>query len=462
MEESAEDLEELADEVESIDADSESKEDKEKISEAAKEIAQTAFDGQTVGVATYLEGIEYDGGTLLDFFSRDYDEVNTDSGIRSLYPIVDALSPGQIAGLDFMSLMDLVSLAMTDKDTYKNMVESLESIKPISVYDGVDREIYEKGGVAMTSDTMRKQSAEASASVGYKPSTMSIVIYSITVGAAIACIGVKVIAKVLLKRGTLNYLASRGYPQELTEANINNYIKLHGNFATYYGTILTAGLAVLAVLGVICSIVTTVGDLKAYYRTDYLPIPGIMVEAKDITIDDGNGNPIMAKNQSAYYRVVRCNRTEGDSETEIDNYKAMEDKADLNGDIGRQWLALYTVKYEYGKPILADSFKVVKKSNSIPDGYKIGIHEFGTYNTELDLAPALDLNTPKYLFPDNPPSIKVYYKTEEKSKNELLATGSLFTPGAMAIGTGTGVILGALFMWLFMRRRRAQDNPGKE
>ena len=35
----------------------------------------------------------------------------------------------------------------------------------------------------------------------------------------------------------------------------------------------------------------------------------------------------------------------------------------------------------YG-PILADPFKVVKKSNSIPDGYKIGIHEFGTYHEQ--------------------------------------------------------------------------------
>ena len=57
------------------------------------------------------------------------------------------------------------------------------------------------------------------------------------------------------------------------------------------------------------------------------------------------------------------------------NYEMMSDSSDLKGDIGRQWLALYGVKYEFGRPILADSLKYVKGASKLPDGYVVGIQK---------------------------------------------------------------------------------------
>ena len=59
------------------------------------------------------------------------------------------------------------------------------------------------------------------------------------------------------------------------------------------------------------------------------------------------------RNDMAYYQAVLCNR-KSDSE----DYAAMKDFGDLNGDVGKQWMALYTLKNGSGS-ILADSLKVV-------------------------------------------------------------------------------------------------------
>ena len=217
------------------------------------------------------------------------------------------------------------------------------------------------------------------------------------------------------------------------------------------------GLSVVAAIMVVADIVTTVLDAKNYYRTTFAPIPNIMVDKADITVNNDGGKDIMAKNQTVYYRVVRCNRKEGTTDIEKDNYRAMEDKADLNGDIGRQWLALYSVKYEYGSPILADSLLYKKGDESVPEGYSVGIHEFGALD-ENNVASALNLNKKAYLFRDDPPSIKVFFKTESSNVKQLVGSkaGSIFSPGSLALGIGIGAVIGALIMGLIMRRRKVK------
>ena len=97
--------------------------------------------------------------TLLDFFQKDVSEFNSEKKIRALYPIVDALSGGQIAGLDFLSIKDMIIMAFTDEKGFNSV--DLDKVKPASIYEGVNREIYEKGGVALTDDALR---ADASTS----------------------------------------------------------------------------------------------------------------------------------------------------------------------------------------------------------------------------------------------------------------------------------------------------------
>ena len=125
----------------------------------------------------------------------------------------------------------------------------------------------------------------------------------------------------------------------------------------------------------------------------------------------------------------------------------MEDKADLNGDMGRQWLALYSVRYEDGYPILADSLKYSYEDDKLPSGYETGIHEFGSVS-------ACNLNKKAYLFNSSAPSIYVHYKTEEKTVTELSTVGSMFSTGSVVLGGEVGMVIGALLATLVMRRRR--------
>ncbi|MBQ7745181.1 MAG: hypothetical protein IJT85_06375, partial [Ruminococcus sp.] len=98
--------------------------------------------------------------------------------------------------------------------------------------------------------------------------------------------------------------------------------------------------------------------MKAYYKVNFVPIPKYIVDRADITAKNAKGQEIMIKNQTAYYKAVLCNRTAGSSDVEKKNYEILKDRNDLNGDVGQQWLSLYSVKYENGMPILADSLKL--------------------------------------------------------------------------------------------------------
>ncbi|MBQ6020034.1 MAG: hypothetical protein IJL26_07640 [Clostridia bacterium] len=75
--------------------------------------------------------------TLLDFFTRTTSDVKAD--ITSLYPMVAALSEGQRAGIEFISLRKLVMLGNREAE-YAD--DALEDLEPTSVYEGVDRGIH--------------------------------------------------------------------------------------------------------------------------------------------------------------------------------------------------------------------------------------------------------------------------------------------------------------------------------
>ena len=99
-------IDELADDQERVDGiiekakkiggDDISESEAETIKEAGRTLLDQVYDLRSVGICEYLGSITYNDGTLLDFFSEDYSEISTQTGIRRLYPMVDALSPGQI------------------------------------------------------------------------------------------------------------------------------------------------------------------------------------------------------------------------------------------------------------------------------------------------------------------------------------------------------------------------------
>ena len=83
------------------------KEDVTKAVNSAYKAEETMVKGgmaaEDIAVHDYLENAGYGDGTMLEFFERDKSEFEDSENIRELYPIVDSLTGGQLAGLDFLS-----------------------------------------------------------------------------------------------------------------------------------------------------------------------------------------------------------------------------------------------------------------------------------------------------------------------------------------------------------------------
>ncbi len=479
-----EDTNDLVEDVKDIDLASADDDEMEEFIEANEDTTKQMIQMQIVGICTYLDTVNYEDDTLLEFFNQPYDSVSGTTNIRKLYPIVASLTEGQIAGLDFLAIEDLISIALTDENTYKDVVDETKDLQTASVYEGVDREIYEKGGVALTSDALRSRARDSQKEPDdYKMGTLQIVLWTATAACAIATVATAVVRQVMLKAvpscarayahiwnnlgmlksvrtellGSMNgdivyntkvfekmeVVSDRC--KEITAAQktgTSAAVNVPSKFTQY----LSAGLAIVTFVMTVVSTVMTILDAQDYYDTEYIPIPRFMVDEADITTLDEDGKKVVLKNQTAYYKAVKCNRKEGDSDITKKNFEAMGDIADLKGDIGREWLALYAVKYEKGTPILADSLLYKKDDKTVPSGYSTGIHEFGS-------DAACDLNKKSYIFPDSAPSIKIFYKTEEKTAVQLAGTGSLFSGGSFALGGGMGFAIGALFIGILMKRK---------
>ena len=185
-----------------------------------------------------------------------------------------------------------------------------------------------------------------------------------------------------------------------------------------------------------------------------------MVDAKDITAYNAKGEMEVIKNQSAYYKAVECNRTSGD-----EKYKNIGKFADMNGDVGKQWLALYAVKNEAMAPILADSLLVKVNETDLPAGYTTGIHMFGSDS-------AFNLNDSKYVWNANASKVFVYFNVDDKpvststgasvgtNTDSASVTGSVFTMGNLVLSAGIGLVLGAgiaMLIFIAMKPKKKEE-----
>jgi hypothetical protein len=402
---------------------------------------------QTVYIYEYLEDTDYDDGTLLDFFSRPSDEVETEE----IYPMIAALTPGQKAGLEFVSLKELITSTITENAAYENAEYAF--LDSISIYDGVDRGIYEKGGVALTTDARRADALKNSEDEKSMFSPWTITMMSVT-GVATAALAVSAVAWAKNSK-SLNILnmeleALPDYSQSAKDIKLGeNFWEISGREERIIpGTVgpkfsdkvddlaastklckgLTIGLGIAAIILAGITTYLTWQEMKEYYKVEFSPIPHYMVDEKDIIGYNSKGEKIMLKNQSAYYKAVDCNRTEAD-----EMFKTLGTCADMNGDVGQQWLALYAVKNELMEPILASSLKVVVDSAEMPAGYKTGVHMFGS-------EAAFNLNSSLYDWNNSAPSVYIYFKTDDSTAS---TTGANFTAGSLALAGGAGLVLGA-------------------
>ena len=434
-----------------------------------------------------LEKTEYGDGTMLEFFERDRQEFDGAENIRELYPIVDSLTGGQLAGLDFLSIKDMILMAFTDENGFNNV--DLSEIAPASIYQDVNREIYEKGGVALTDAAMRAKATAQEATKTFELSKTGIVLWCCTAASGIAAAGSAIAwSKIVsnppdtqhledlqkaaddamdnFKKRLTNYtvdketgvrslvIEDKEYNAILDErfntdkaakdyengefAEINRQFNLKSDVCKY----LTAGFTVLTAVLAGVSIYLTISEMKAYYKVDFVPIPKYIVDRADITATNPKGETVMIQNQTAYYKAVLCNRTDGSSNLEKKNHEILKDRNDLNGDVGMQWLSLYSVKYENGMPILADSLKLKMGKGDAPEGYTTGIHRFGEQN-------AFNLTYPKYCYNDPYDGTYVFFKNDTATVKDLSTTGSAFSGGTLAIGAVLGLAAGIGLTLLF-------------
>ena len=461
-----------------------------------KAIAEITTDTEILANATkdvickeLLENVEYDGGTLLDLFLMSEDEINED--ITVIYPLVASLSDGQRAGLEFLTLEDLVELGGTDENGYKDAF--YDDLETESIYEGVNRDIYEPGGVGLTSDALRAKALEnlATEKKGYLSAltyamigitATSAVAFAITLGVTIQTSRAIQAATATMKTATelvkkhsiamnanlkaINSLMQSGQPAHRIQGivrwmtNANDQMIAQSNIAAESKQFisrmsaksatcskLSIGLGVAMVVLIAITTYLSYRDMVNHYKVEFTPIPRYMVDEKDITALNAKGETIVIKNQAAYYTAALCNRGPDD-----EFYGTLWKVADLNGDVGQQWLALYYAKNDAELPILADSLKVVIDDSQVPSGYTKGVHMFGVGAAE-------NINNTLYVWNSAAKSVYLYYMPEEVDAS---VTGSVFTAGNLVLSAGAGLGVGALVSGLAVHAAGKKKKEAEE
>lgn len=146
-----------------------------------------------------------------------------------------------------------------------------------------------------------------------------------------------------------------------------------------------------------------------------------------------------------FYTKERVTLESKQAEANKDNHTFTEigTLGDLNGTVGRQWIALYAEKNESKPPILSDSFKVVVNDTDVPAGYTTGVHMFGSGD-------AFNLNNELYVWNKDAPSTFIYYKNEQQVKSPS-ESGSAFAAVGLALTGIGGAIIGAFISTIILK-----------
>ena len=412
-----------------------------------------------------------DGESLYDLVtSEDYDVKGADSYL--LYPLVSCLTEGQRACLELLPMYQVVALGINNDAAAEEGMESLtdeltEKLKT-SIYDGVDRTIF-GGDVALTNEAIRLQAATGKNAVdtGWDHiSGASIALYAsfavslaMTVGAWVANahfynlqveyssmaynIGAakaavaKNVETITAGGATMDQINT--YNQAAMDARdavrVGARAQGWATFFKYAGIAMTCISVVLIGL----SLWSTYNDLKDYYNAEFTPIPMHMVDEN--TNDSG-------EKVYTYYDAVKCNRVEAGFVTDAN--KLLGDYGDINGDVGRQWVALYTTKDKAaGDPIT--SVPVVQyKSSDIPKESSTALSMFGE-----NVAQNLTNEQLGYTYDDDMGGIYMFYNVDENA-----FAGSVFSDSSyILISVAAAAVIGvaAFFAGAGVQKKKTQE-----
>ena len=413
-----------------------------------------------------LSRLTNDDVSLLNLImGDDYDVQNDDRYM--LYPLVSILSEGQKACIDFLSMYQIVAIGINNDEAAEKAAESYELLtdksEKTSIYDGVDRAIF-SGDVAMTNEALRVQAATGKNAVDTaldNVSTTSFILYGVF-GFSLVCTTamwiyesnstLMQVAQELEWEASGNFdlveIATGKMEKAVTEAEkatLQNTIDKNmakGNELMRQVSSKTTLARCMQVASIVMTCVTvallaysiwnTYNDLQAYYNTEYTPIPMRMV---DESVNDND------EKVYTYYTAVKCNREDAGMVT--DATKLLGDYGDLNGDVGRQWVALYTTKDKAaGNPITAD-IKVQYEDSKLPSEESTALSMFGE-----DSAQNLTNEQSGYTYDDDKEGIYLFYNTDtsafagsvfSNSSYILVSVAAAIVVGVAAFFVGMGV-----------------------
>lgn len=436
-----------------------------------------------------LTATEFEDGNLYEFFTTDdYDLVDEDRYM--IYPLVASLSAGQRASAEYVSLVQLFDNGILDNDGWKNTYDNLktqviDSAKTVSAYAGINRALF-GSGVALTNAAKQLNDESTRSYVDYfLTDSISDATYFFLTGfavTAIATIGSKIAAPILQNQISKIYnqsLASFESMTEVVESAVENAADsfiddassiiddassiiddfsdeassiiddvLEESFTEYEGFgpsfcrthVMRETRYILNHIGNVCCIIMIIfaaltvasawRDIYNFYHTDKTPIPAYMVD--EATSENGT-------NSYTYYEAVTCNRLEKGFVDE--KSKILEAFGDLNGDVGKEWVALYFTKdSSAGNPIKAEFLSV--KGNASASG-KIPLTMFGEKN-------AFNLVDERFAFNDEFGGIYLYYAV-----GSAALTSSAISSGTLAIITVAAIVIGFIPAFLISKKKKS-------
>ena len=446
-----------------------------------------------------LYEIPYAGGwgeTMGDFFNPA-DGADYSGDEESFLPMAAALSAGQKAALVFLSLQSLLMIGFGDAAGFELAMPDIDDlfgeVEQMSVYMGVNRAAF-RGGVALTSEALMGQNAgngNAYDQIWNNTGIVAISAYAaaatsvamIIAGSVMAAKGVKFVSltgealktvqnEIELLDNFVGVIKKAGGTPAKTITNKLTTLQARLEPHTEVTGMGTAGRWVLGIGGVLligAAVVKGV-QLWKYYDKTMTPIPLMIADESDIVtyVTDEQGNAVKDEsgnqkknidfNTYEYYTSVKCNRPDvgeiGDWQDGVKEYADHNcfNVADLNADMGQEWIALYTVKSKNkGYPILADSLKLQYGSKETPEGCTKALHLF-TYTS------AVDLGDTAWAF-NNAKKGVYFFWDEDTNAFPAEETASAFSGGHLALAGLGGLLIGAACAAFALRPRRRKEEP---
>jgi len=432
------------------------------------------------------------GETLFEFFRPEDEEADYSEDYDKFAPLAASLSDGQRVALEFIDLRTMLKVAMdSDSVTESDFPSASElfsdgegnEVQSVSIYTGINRAIFRKG-VALTSKALQEKSMGkdpyekiwGNGGIVQISSIVGVGVFTITTFAGFAMYSratrMRDIAQMHIDAGnaraaeaisdTASDLTTPGFGDaDLGNDAILNNVKAELTPGSAEAKLATAGkwLAGIGAALMIASAALMIYQMVVSSQAEMTMIPMMIVDRADIVEeekDEKTGEMVIKNidfNQFLYYEVVRCNRQDvgvySGAQKGVKEYEkwGCGDAADLNGDVGMQWLAMYVNRSSTkGNPILADSITLVRnekeedfgKTPDTPANCNAFLHMFGSKNP-------LKIDDIKYSGNDSDRGLFLYWKGDENA-----LTASTFSAGNLALAGIGGLALGILGTTLVM------------